>query len=243
MKVKPRRLYVALEGIDGIGKTTQMGSITNRLISLGFPKEIIIHVKEPWEGSLITKLLREEYLSGKSKASPEVIQQLMAAARTDMFDNYLDHIEDNIDAPAYIILSDRSILSSMAYYGGNINNIFNFNSNIIEYTIEDRIPDCILLFTANKSIIESRMNKRESHEIFEETNKLMKIQKDYIYVKDYIDRHNNSNKCKKLSNAIYEISVVPEHPTSNECRSVDEITDIAMDIISEAALKNGIIIK
>ena len=238
MKVKPRRLYVALEGIDGIGKTTQIGAITNKLVSLGFPRENIVHVKEPWEGSLITKLLREEYLSGKTKASDSVIQQLMAAARTDMFDKYLDHIEDTIEGPAYIILSDRCILSSMAYYNGSLHDIFNFNINIMDRE-STRIPDCIVLFTANQEIIQSRMDSRENHEIFEDVNKLLEIQRNYNFARDFIHDHQGTRGMIKLYRALEVVSTV-SIDDKTKAKSVEEITDDTIDVIRHIASENGI---
>lgn len=238
MKVKLRRLYVALEGVDGIGKTTQIEAITNKLVSLGFPRENIIRVKEPWEGSPITKLLREEYLSGKTKTSDSVIQQLMAAARTDMFDNYLDHIEDNIEGPAYIILSDRCILSSMAYYSGPFFEIIEFNNSIINYP-STRIPDCVVLFTASRANIQARMDSRENHEIFEDVDKLMQIQINYQNACDYCRTHQKHDGLNHLYRAIEPVSTV-SIDDENKSKSVEEITDEAIDVIRYIAADKGI---
>lgn len=237
MKVKPRRLYVALEGIDGIGKTTQIEAITTKLVSLGFPKENIIHVKEPWEGSPITKLLREEYLSGKTPASNTIIQQLMAAARTDMFENYLDHIEDHIEGPAYIILSDRCILSSMAYSGA-FNDIIWFNNNIINCP-STRLPDSIILFTANRATIQARMDSRENHEIFEDIDKLMQIQIDYQKACDFCFKFKNHDGLMQLYRAVDVISTV-SIDDENKSKSIEEITNDAVNAIICTAADKGI---
>lgn len=244
MRVKPRRLYIALEGVDGIGKTTQMNAITEYLTNAGFPKENIIHVKEPWPDSPITKILRSEYLSGKRTATNEQIQMLMGCAREEMFNNYIDHLDDHIEGNAYIILSDRCVLSSFAY-GGNADSadIAYYNYSIL--TNRQRMPDTIILYTGSEKVIADRIGSRSEHEIYETIDLLMNYQEEYINLANTANAHRlpslgDSVWAMRMVSSIERIDVTPAAEDMDINLSIDFVTQRTINIIKETAKNHGI---
>jgi len=101
-----RGLYIAVEGIDGAGKTTQ----SKRLIRYFRQKRIpAIYVEEPTKnpvGTLVRKGLR-----GEISFSEEEMALLFAADRL--------WLKNRVVLPAlrkgYNVVSDRSVISSLAY--------------------------------------------------------------------------------------------------------------------------------
>ena len=109
---KPR--FIALEGIDGAGTTTQSRLLVDWLRSLGRPVHL---TREPSDGP-IGLLIREVLRGDHGEFDPSAIALLFAADR-------LDHLSREI-RPALArgrdVVSDRYVLSSLAYQGldGNL---------------------------------------------------------------------------------------------------------------------------
>ncbi len=101
-----KALYIAVEGIDGAGKTTQSRLLVKTLRSKGIRT---ILTSEPTDMP-IGKLIKKE-LNGKRRFSEDVLALLFAADR-------LMHNEKVIK-PALkkgiTVVSDRSVISSLAY--------------------------------------------------------------------------------------------------------------------------------
>jgi dTMP kinase len=107
-RARRRGLFIALEGIDGAGTTTQGRRLVAALRRRG---QAALFTREPSDGVVgrhIRRCLRQ-----KPGPSPERLALLFAADR-------LDHVETVI-APALaagqIVVSDRYVLSSLAYQG------------------------------------------------------------------------------------------------------------------------------
>ncbi len=103
---KFKGLLVAIEGIDGSGKTTLAKNLVNRLQGKGYK---VHYTFEPTH-SIIGKLLRE---LPDNYRSP-LIETLLYAA--DRVHHYLSEIKTKIDE-GYIVIVDRYIHSSIAYQG------------------------------------------------------------------------------------------------------------------------------
>lgn len=194
-----RGLYIALEGIDCIGKSTQVERLVKSFKSdPDFNSRPVFSVNEPYSGSPIAKVLREEFLSGSRKCDNETIQLLMAAARRDMFANNLD---DMIHDNTHHIISDRSFLSSFAYGAigaPNIPAVFNAFDKIMDYNHSIcfntmRIPDLTIVLMVNDETIESLLKRRGGDcEIFENVKSLQETSKNYRYAIDYINTKTNN---------------------------------------------------
>jgi dTMP kinase len=102
-----RGYLIALEGIDGAGKTVNSKWLVRRLKAAGYKAA---YTKEPTHG-LIGEALRE--LQARKASSPEIDALLFAADR-------LHHFRDFIGPrlkKGYVVVSDRYLHSSIAYQG------------------------------------------------------------------------------------------------------------------------------
>ncbi|MCY3538465.1 MAG: dTMP kinase [Acidimicrobiia bacterium] len=100
--------YVALEGIDGAGKTRLVKELARLLAEDGQEVEI---VREPG-GTAVGEGLRKVLLDGSS-VSPWAEAYLFAAARAQLVDEV---VRPALRKGAWV-LSDRSVYSSLAYQG------------------------------------------------------------------------------------------------------------------------------
>ncbi|MGZ4947364.1 MAG: dTMP kinase [Halobacteriota archaeon] len=102
-----RGILVAIEGIDGVGKTTQSLRLVDRLKALGFNA---IRFFEPTRETSEAKLIRKKLQQSISRTSGELIDLFLADRRHD--------VEKHI-APALlekkIVVMDRYFLSTAAY--------------------------------------------------------------------------------------------------------------------------------
>jgi dTMP kinase len=102
-----RGYLIAVEGIDGAGKTVNSKWLVKRLKAAGYKAA---YTKEPTHG-LIGDALKE--LQASRASSPEIDALLFAADR-------LHHIRNFIEPrlrKSYVVVSDRYLYSSIAYQG------------------------------------------------------------------------------------------------------------------------------
>ncbi|HEX2154985.1 MAG TPA: dTMP kinase [Acidimicrobiia bacterium] len=102
-------LYLAIEGVDGAGKTTVCEAVAGRLRDMG---EAVLMVREPG-GTTIGEAIRSLLLHGDEMA-PWTEALLFAAQRAQLA---AEVIEPAL-ARGESVISDRSYYSSLAYQGG-----------------------------------------------------------------------------------------------------------------------------
>jgi dTMP kinase len=100
--------YVALEGVEGAGKTTIAGALAARLRDRGF--EVVV-VREPG-GTTVGEGVRELLLHG-DHLEPWAEALLFAAQRAQLA---AEVIRPALEAGAWVV-SDRTVYSSLAYQG------------------------------------------------------------------------------------------------------------------------------
>jgi len=103
-------VFVSLEGLDGVGKTTQATLLAARLRAAGHE---VVQCREPG-GTALGERIRELLLVGDSTVGPRAEALLFAAARAQLV--------EEIIAPACArgawVVCDRFLDSSVAYQGG-----------------------------------------------------------------------------------------------------------------------------
>jgi len=98
---------ITFEGIEGVGKSTQINLILEWLISKGYSTKLL---REPGSTDFGEKI-RELLLSKESNISAHTELLLMFAARSEMINNHL------IGSTNDFILCDRYYHASIAYQG------------------------------------------------------------------------------------------------------------------------------
>ena len=139
-------MYIAIEGIDTAGKSTQIDALKNH-----FPDAII--TKEPG-ATEIGKEIREMVLSAKAKSKKAEFLLFLA----DRAEHIKEVIEPNINE---MIISDRSAVSGVAYalIQGEIDkkelvSLNNFATNEI-------YPQKVFLLKLTKKELEFRLSQKE----------------------------------------------------------------------------------
>lgn len=101
--------FLVLEGIDGAGTTTQVARLAAALRAEGHP---VTTTREPSEGPVGT-LLRQALTRRVDGLSDAALALLFAADRVD----HLARVVDPALAAGQVVISDRYVLSSLAYQG------------------------------------------------------------------------------------------------------------------------------
>lgn len=107
---------VVIEGIDGAGKSTQIGLLQDKL-STGSKKSQTVHyprTDSKWFGALISRFLRGEY--GKlEEVDPYLVAMLYAGDRHAMKDQLINWVSEGIH-----VLADRYVYSNIAYQSAKL---------------------------------------------------------------------------------------------------------------------------
>jgi dTMP kinase len=106
--------FLVLEGIDGAGTTTQLSRLAEALRQQGYR---VVTTREPSDGPvglLIRQALTHRLTGPGGKPLPEELLALLFAA--DRMDHLTSVIEPALASGA-VVLSDRYVLSSLAYQG------------------------------------------------------------------------------------------------------------------------------
>lgn len=130
-------------------------------------------------------------LKGHIKISPLTLQLMFIADRSQHLDSEIEPAikEDKI------IISDRYLFSTLAFGSLDVNLDFlkMINSKFRE-------PDLTFIIDCPPSVCLKRISKERFHaELFEEKNRLEKVRKNYLSLKDYFPNVYviNGNKSKK----------------------------------------------
>lgn len=103
-------MFVSLEGLDGVGKTTQAGRLAARLRAEGHD---VIECREPG-GTGLGERLRGLVLDGDVAIGPRAEALIFAAARAQLVEEVIAPARDR---GAWVVC-DRFLDSSVAYQGG-----------------------------------------------------------------------------------------------------------------------------
>ncbi|MCW1349807.1 dTMP kinase, partial [Campylobacter jejuni] len=137
-------MYVVFEGIDCVGKSTQISLL----------KEIYkdaIFTLEPG-GTELGKHLREILLNKTHPISKRAELLLFLADRAQHFEEILKTNQNKL------VISDRSFISGMAYAKDFENDLlFALNS----FALENFFPQKIIFLKGDASLIQERLNQKE----------------------------------------------------------------------------------
>ncbi len=139
-------MYIAIEGIDTAGKSTQISALSKH-----FPEAVI--TKEPG-GTAIGKEIREMVLSARTKSKRAEFLLFLA----DRAEHIQEVIEPNLDK---MIISDRSVISGVAYalIQGEIKETAIVHLN--RFATGGIYPKKVFLLRLSKTELEFRLSQKE----------------------------------------------------------------------------------
>ncbi len=159
--MKKRMPFIAFEGLDGSGLTTQASRLREWLNNKGY--EVYL-TKEPTDGligSLIRGVLRKELV-----IDAETLALLFAADRMHHTKNIIKLLDEGV-----IVITDRYRLSSYAFQSIEVD--LDWLKKINEKTLT---PDLTFIIDTPPLICIRRIQKQRFHvELYEELEKLEKI--------------------------------------------------------------------
>jgi dTMP kinase len=157
---KQRGRFISVEGIEGVGKSTNLGFVANELRRAG---HAVVETREPG-GTGLGERIRELLLSPESRIEPLTELLLMFAARAA-------HI-DEIIRPALTsgkwVVCDRFTDASHAYQGGGRGLPADTIDTFARIVHEDIHPDLTLLLDAPLAISAERQAGRGKPDRFEQ---------------------------------------------------------------------------
>ena len=164
-----KNLFIAIEGIDGSGKSTQAKNIAKRLEAEGHKIYLTFEPTDMRIGKMIRSIL-----GGKEKADEKVIAALFVADRLDHILHETNGILKKL-AEGYTVITDRYYFSSYAYHGAHMDIDWVIQSNKMAANILK--PTVNLFIDVSPEIAMKRINaNRETVEIYETLDNLKAVQ-------------------------------------------------------------------
>lgn len=171
-------MYIVFEGIDGAGKSTQIGMLKEWIEANGFKVELQVEPTDSDVGKLIREILQRP--DANTERVQRVLGLLFAADRLLI----MDKLEDK----SKIIISDRSFISSLAYQG---------DAEWIEILNRyAKKPDLLILLDLD---VEKSVARTSGEDTFENVEFLTGVKENYLnlaknYTSEIIDANNGINK-------------------------------------------------
>ncbi|AQW84334.1 dTMP kinase [Campylobacter pinnipediorum subsp. pinnipediorum] len=147
-------MYILFEGIDGVGKSTQIKRISK------FYNNVLI-TKEPGATPFGDKI-RDILLHGKLQLSKKAEMFLFLADRAEHAQSVIEKNQDKL------ILSDRGFISGISYAITNDSEL-NFDTllSFNKFALNNNMPDKIIFFKADESLILKRFKLRNKKDTIE----------------------------------------------------------------------------
>lgn len=153
-------MFIALEGLDGAGTTTQLARLAASLRALG---REVVETRQPSDGPvgrLVRSALRREWGAAGGRLSPDALALLFAGDR-------LHHVADVVEpaiARGAVVLTDRYVHSSLAYQGSECDVAW-----VHEINSRARTADLVVFVEVPVDVCLERIGARgQARELFEE---------------------------------------------------------------------------
>ena len=162
-------MFIAIEGINGSGKTTQTKHLAKLLRNEGFD---VITTKEHTEGIVGKEI--QKVLDHKKKVDARTLQIMFVADRSDHVYRYADIIKDK----SKFLITDRYLYSTIAYgTAAGVSNDYLLELNSVFPT-----PDKLFIILIDPIVAMKRIDgdrNRPSRELFEKKEFLEDVQTNY----------------------------------------------------------------
>ena len=170
-----KNLFIAFEGIDGSGKSTQVRLLKEKLEQAGQK----VHVTCEPTGSPMGKIIRDIF-NHKMEADHRTIAALFVADRLHHILNKTDGMLKML-AEGYTVITDRYYLSSYAYQSAHVDLDWVMQANSLSAKLLKPDLNIYIDITPEQSI--ERLKKgRETIELYETLDNLKKVHDKYFEV-------------------------------------------------------------
>lgn len=168
-----RGKFIVFEGIDGSGKSTQIGLLKEALKKRGIPCRATLEPTFGMVGSVL-----HDILSGKVLADPKVTASLFVADRLDHILNQTDGVLKSIESGETVIC-DRYYFSSYAYQSVEVPRDWVISAN--RMAAETLRPDATIFIDISADTAMDRISKnRENTELYETKERLSAVREGYF---------------------------------------------------------------
>jgi dTMP kinase len=174
-----KNFFIAFEGIDGSGKSTQVKLLTEKLTEAGLK---VYTTCEPTD-SPIGKMIREIF-SHRMEADHRTIAGLFVADRLDHLLNKTNGILKKLEE-GYTVITDRYYFSSYAYQSPYMDLKWVIEANSLSANLLR--PDLNIYIDISPELSIDRLNKgRTSIELYETLENLQNVREKYFEVMELL---------------------------------------------------------
>ena len=165
--------FIAFEGIDGSGKSTQIRILAERLKMQGDTCYTTMEPTDSPIGSLIHQIM-----TGRIKTDNKVIAALFVADRLDHLLNDVDGIVSKVNE-GITVLTDRYYFSSYAYQSVDMPMDWIIQAN--EQSCQILRPTVNIFIDTDPDIAMERIARNRFHrELFEKKSRLIEVREKYL---------------------------------------------------------------
>jgi dTMP kinase len=197
-----KNLFIAFEGIDGSGKSTQVKLLTEKLETAGIK---VYTTCEPTD-SPIGKIIRDIF-SHKIEADHRTIAGLFVADRLDHLLNKTNGILKKLEE-GYTVITDRYYFSSYAYQSTHMDLDWVIKANSLSANLLR--PDLNIYIDISPELSIERLKKgRSTIELYETLENLQNVRNKYFEVMDLLKNEekvlitNGNSSPEIISNEIW----------------------------------------
>lgn len=168
-----KNLFIAFEGIDGSGKSTQVKMLAEQLIKAGHN---VYTTFEPTDGPI--GVMIRNIFSRKMEADHRVIAGLFVADRLDHLLNKTNGLLKKLEE-GFTVITDRYYFSSYAYHGTHMDMDWVIEANSLSADLLR--PDLNVFIDVDPNVSMERINKgRTSVELYETLDNLTNVKSKYL---------------------------------------------------------------
>ena len=151
--------FLSLEGVEGVGKTTNLAFIVEYLVSRGVD---VVQTREPG-GTLAGEKIRSVLLNPELHMDPRTELLLMYASRAQLVK---ETIKPALQQGRWVV-ADRFNDASFAYQGGGRQLGFDTVATIDHWVLQGFLPDCTLFLDLDAETGMQRLASRGSKDRIE----------------------------------------------------------------------------
>ena len=168
-----RNLFIAFEGLDGSGKSTQVKFLSDHLKKAGHKVYSTFEPTDSPIGSVIRNIFKH-----RIEADHRTIAGLFVADRLDHLLNKTNGILKKLEE-GYTVITDRYYFSSYAYHGTHMSLDWVIDANSLSADLLR--PDLNIYIDIDPEISMKRIsNGRSSLELYETNDNLIKVRGKYF---------------------------------------------------------------